>query len=236
MSESTYQNWEIERRRVLRDSLGVGIAVGSYGLSFGALAVTNGLSVPQAMALSILTFTGGSQFALVSILGSGGSSIAGVGAAWMLAARNSLYGLRLAPTLKAYGPRRLLAAQLTIDESTAMSFAQPDQRSARLGFWATGTVVFIVWNLATVVGAASTEAIGDPARFGLDAAVPAALLALVWPQLRRKDASITAVLAAVVALALTPLLPVGLPVLLASVVAIVIGWPEPRTNGVSDRE
>jgi predicted branched-subunit amino acid permease len=236
LTESTNQNWEIERRRVLRDSLGVGIAVGSYGLSFGALAVANGLSVPQAMALSILTFTGGSQFALVSILGSGGTSIAAVGAAWMLAARNSLYGLRLAPTLKAHGPRRLLAAQLTIDESTAMSFAQPDQRSARLGFWATGAVVFIVWNLATVAGAVSTEAIGDPARFGLDAAVPAALLALVWPQLRRKDASITAILAAVVALALTPLLTVGLPVLLAAVVAIVVGWPEPRTKRVVNRE
>ena len=231
MTESTHQNWETERRRILRDSLGVGIAVGSYGLGFGALAVTNGLSVAQAMALSVLTFTGGSQFALVSILGSGGSTVAGVGAAWMLAARNSLYGLRLAPTLNEHGARRLLAAQLTIDESTAMSFAQPNQRSARLGFWATGAAVFIMWNLATVVGAVSTEALGDPARYGLDAAVPAALLALVWPQLRRKDAGTTAVLAAVVALALTPLLPVGLPVLLASVVAIVIGWPEPRDNG-----
>jgi predicted branched-subunit amino acid permease len=213
---------------VLRDSLGVGAAVGTYGISFGALAVSNGLDVWQALALSTLTFTGGSQFALVSVIGAGGTPIAALAASLLLGLRNALYGLRMAPTLGVQGWRKLLAAQLTIDETTAMAVAQPDSRSARLGFWATGAAVFIAWNIATLVGALAASAIGDPATFGLDAAVPAALLALVWPQLRSRGLIFIAVGAAGVALILTPFMPAGLPVLLAATVAVIAAWPEPR--------
>jgi branched chain amino acid efflux pump len=220
-------DWQAGRGGVLKNSVGVGVTVGSYAVAFGALAVASGLTVWQALALSTLTFTGGSQFALVSVVGAGGTPLAAVSASLLLGLRNGLYGLRMAPTLGVHGWRRLLAAQLTIDESTAMAVAQPDQRLARLAFWATGAAIFITWNIATLIGALGASAIGDPATFGLDAAVPAALLALVWPQLRSRNLVGVAVGAAAIALALTPFLPAGLPVLLAATVAIVVAWPEP---------
>ena len=146
--------------------LGVGVAVGAYGLSFGALATTSGLSIAQACALSVLTFTGGSQFALVGVIGAGGSPAAGIVSALLLGVRNSLYGLRLAPTLRVTGGRRLVAAHLVIDESTAMAVAQDEDRAARLGFWSTGLAVFVCWNLATLIGAVGATALGDPEALG----------------------------------------------------------------------
>jgi predicted branched-subunit amino acid permease len=223
-------SWEDSRRPIVRDAVGVGVAVGSYGVSFGALAVTNGLDLWQALALSTLTFTGGSQFALVSVVGSGGTAYAAVAASLLLGVRNTVYGLRLAPLLQVSGRRRLLAAQLTIDESTAMAVAQPNARAARLGFWATGAAVFVCWNIATVVGALGASRIGDPASFGLDAAVPAALLALVWPQLRDHTTRMVALGAAAVALALSPVFPPGVPVLVAASVAVIAAWPDPRVG------
>jgi predicted branched-subunit amino acid permease len=220
--------WVATRARVLREALGLGVVVGTYGVAFGALAVSSGLSAAQALALSTLTFTGASQFALVGVLGGGGSAFAGVAAAWLLGSRNALYGLRLAPLLRA-GPRgrRLLAAHLVIDESTAVAVGQDEDRAARLGFWATGASVFVCWNLATVAGALGTEALGDPRAWGLDAAVGAAFLALLWPRLRDRGALPVALAGAAVALAATPVLPPGVPVLLAGLVALVAGWPEP---------
>jgi len=228
------QAWRQERRQINVDALSIGLAVGTYGLSFGALAVTSGFSLGQTMALSSLTFTGASQFALVGVIGAGGSAVAGVLAALFLGIRNSLYGLSLAPLLQVHGPRRLVAAHLVIDESTAMTISQPTPRAARWGFWATGVAVFVCWNTASLLGAAGAEAIGDPETFGLDAAVGAAFLALLWPRLRQRDARITAALGAAVALALTPFLPPGVPVLLAAAVAVVVAWPVPRRSD-SDR-
>ncbi len=223
-----------EHRRILVDATSIGVAVGTYGLSFGALAVTSGFSLGQTMALSSLTFTGASQFALVGVIGAGGSALAGVLAALFLGVRNSLYGLSLAPLLQVHGARRLLAAHLVIDESTAMTISQPGPRAARLGFWSTGVAVFVCWNTATALGALGAEAIGDPQTFGLDAAVGAAFLALLWPRLGERNARVTAALGAAVALALTPLLPPGVPVLLAAAVAVVVAWPAPR-RGDPDR-
>ena len=221
--------WDRTRRAVIRSATGVGIAVGAYGLSFGALATTSGLSIAQTCALSVLTFTGGSQFALVGVIGAGGSAAAGVASALLLGARNALYGLRLAPTLRVTGVRRLVAAQLVIDESTAVAVAQDDDRAAKLGFWATGLAVFACWNLATLVGAAGATAFGDPEALGLDAAVGAAFLALLWPRLSGRGPWITALVAGGVALALTPHFPAGVPVLVAGLVAVAVGMriPEP---------
>lgn len=220
--------WVDSRRSVLRRSVGVGVAVGTYGVSFGAVSVSAGLSVAQTVALSSLTFTGASQFALVGVIGGGGSLVAGVLAALLLGSRNTLYGLRLAPMLSLSGRRRALGAQLVIDESTAVAIAQDDVRAARLGFWATGTAVFVCWNVATVVGAVAAEALGDLRSWGLDAAVGAAFLALLWPRLRDPGALPAAAVGAGTALALTPFLPPGVPVLLAAVGALLLGWPEPR--------
>jgi predicted branched-subunit amino acid permease len=217
-----------EHRSVRTQSWGVGVAVGAYGLGFGALAVANGFSVTQAVALSVFVFTGASQFALVGVVGAGGAAASGAAAALALGSRNAFYGLRLAPLLQVRGWRRLLAAQLTIDESTAVAISQPNQQLARTGFWTTGAAVFICWNIATVTGALAVEQISDPKVIGLDAAVGAAFLALLWPQLTTTTTRAVAAGAAGLALALTPLLPPGLPVLAAAAVALVIAWPEPQ--------
>ncbi len=213
-----------------RQALSVGVASGAYGVSFGALATASGLSAAQACALSVLMFTGGSQFALVGVLGAGGSGLAGAASAVLLGARNGLYAVQVAPLLGVRGLRRVLAAQLTIDESTAVATAQRDPALGRLGFWATGASVFVLWNAATLLGALVGGALGDPRAWGLDAAAGAAFLALVWPRLVTGSAAAAAAGAVVVATVTTPLLPPGLPVLAAALVAapVLVARRPPR--------
>lgn len=211
------------RRTVLRDSLAVAVATGTYGLSFGALAVAAGLSLAQTCALSLLMFTGGSQFALIGVLGAGGSAGAGIASALLLGARNAFYAIRLAPLLDVRGRRRLAQAHLVIDESTAMALAQPELPAARLAFLATGIGIFVTWNLTTALGAVGADALGDLRAYGLDAAGPAAFVGLIAPRLRGRDPFLVAGAAAVVALALIPLVPAGVPVLVAALAAVVVG-------------
>ena len=211
------------RGAVVRDSLGVGLATGTYGVSFGAVAVTSGLDVLQTCALSLLMFTGASQFALVGVVASGGAPLAGTLSALLLGTRNSLYGLRLAPLLQWRGWRRAGAAHLLIDESTAMAVDRPTTDQARLGFLVTGGSVFLLWNAATALGALAGTAIGDPRDYGLDAAVGAAFLALLWPRLDRPLHRWVAVAAAAVALGAVPVTTAGTPVLVAAGVALLAG-------------
>jgi predicted branched-subunit amino acid permease len=214
---------------VLRDAVGVGVATGAYGVSFGALSVAAGLSIAQTAALSLLMFTGASQFALVGVIGSGGNPLAGAATAVLLGVRNGLYGLGLAGVLRVRGVRRLGAAQLMIDESAAMAVGHEDPRLARLAYWATGGAVFVCWNLATVVGGVGAESLSDPTTLGLDAAAPAAFLALLAPRLHAREPWVVALLAALVALVATPFLSDGLPVLCAALVAVIAGiwWRDP---------
>ncbi|MGZ6827274.1 MAG: AzlC family ABC transporter permease, partial [Mycobacteriales bacterium] len=165
----------------MRRALGISVAVGAYGLSFGAAATAAGLSVPQACALSLLVFTGASQFALVGVLGAGGSAVAGIATALLLGSRNTMYAVALAERLPRR--RRLLAAQVTIDESAAVALTSPSSL-APLGFWTAGLGVYVLWNLATLVGAVTATTV-DPHALGLDAAVGAAFLGLLWPRLRQ---------------------------------------------------
>jgi 4-azaleucine resistance transporter AzlC len=211
-----------QRRRISSNAVGIGLATGAYGLSFGAIGVASGLSAAQTQALSLLMFTGASQFALVGVLGAGGGAVAAILTAWLLGARNTMYALSMAPTLRVSGLRRFAAAELTIDESTAMALAHPDPpAAARHAFWATGISVYVLWNIGTVLGAVGAAAIGDPATFGLDAAIPAAFLALLWPRLVDRTMWAVALAGATVALLLTPLLLPGLPVLAAGLVALI---------------
>lgn len=214
---------------VRRDSLGVGIAVGSYGFAFGAASVSAGLSVLQSCLLSLCTFTGGTQFAVVGVAASGGTLGAALGGGLLLGSRNMLYAMRLAPLLRVRGLRRILAAHGTIDESTAMAVAQSEPTLARTAFWWTFAGVFTFWNLFTLFGAVSANAVGDPAKFGLDAVVPAAFLALLAPRLRsgRLERSIAAG-GAVIAFVLIPFTPPGVPVLAASG-ALVLAFAGIRT-------
>lgn len=212
-----------DRRSIVRDGVAVGVATGAYGLSFGAIAVAAGLDVWQTCALSLLMFTGASQFAMVGVLASGGAPVAGAATALLLGLRNGLYALRLAPLLAWTGWRRVAAAHLVIDESTAMSVNRSSTPAARTGFLATGVSVFVLWNLATLVGAVAGQSLGDPRDYGLDAAVGGAFLALLWPRLRSRTNQLVAVLSVAVALGLVPLTPSGFPVLAAGVVALVVG-------------
>ncbi|WP_218566440.1 AzlC family ABC transporter permease [Vallicoccus soli] len=218
-------SWQERRRATVRQAAGVGLATGSYGVSFGALAVAAGLSPAQACALSLLAFTGGSQFAYVGVVAGGGASASGALSALLLGSRNALYGLRVAPLLRRgpgpRGLRRAVGAQLVIDESTAVALGQPDERAARLGFWATGLAVYALWNASTLLGALAGDLLGDPRTYGLDAAAPAAFVALLAPRLRGREAWAVAAVAAVLAVALVPAVPVGVPVLAAGAVALV---------------
>jgi predicted branched-subunit amino acid permease len=213
------------QRRITSNAVGIGVATGAYGLSFGAISVASGLSVGQTQILSLAMFTGASQFALVGVLGAGGGAIAAILTAWLLGARNGLYALSLAPMLRVRGLRRLAAAQLTIDESTAMALAHPEPvAAARHAFWTTGLSVYVLWNIGTIIGAVGASAINDPAMLGLDAAIPAGFIALLWPRLVGRTMWAVAVAGAVVALVLTPVLRPGLPVLAAGVVALAASW------------
>lgn len=214
------------RREVWREGLGVAIATSAYGVSFGALAVASGLDVWQTCVLSMLMFTGGSQFAFIGVFGAGGVAAlpSAVASAALLGVRNVAYGMRMSPTIGSGFFRRMAAAQVTIDESTAVAISQSTPALRRLGFWITGLGVFIGWNITTLVGALLGDVLGDPKSWGLDAAAAAAFLALLWPRLRQRQAIAVGVAAAVIAAALTPVLMPGLPVLVAAVVAIVVGW------------
>ncbi len=215
------------RRAAIRDSFAVGIATAAYGISFGALAVAAGLDIWQTCFLSLVMFTGGSQFALIGVLASGGVAAGGsaIATAALLGIRNVVYGMRMKPVVDTGGPiQRVSAAWVTIDESTAVALAQSEDRAARTGFWVTGVVIFVGWNLTTLAGALIGDALGDTRAWGLDAAAAAAFLGLLWPRLKRFQAGAVAVGAALVATITTPVLMPGLPVLVAAVVAFAVGW------------
>ena len=219
------------RSATLRDAIGLGVAVGLYGVAFGAAAVGAGLGPWQALAMSALMFTGASQFALVGVLGAGGGALAAVGSALLLGTRNTVYGVRLAPMLAPRGLlRRAGAAHWVIDETTAMAVAAPDRELGRLAFWVTGATIYLGWNATTLLGALGAGALGDTAQAALDSVVPAAFLALLWPRLQRGAAEAAvqrrvAVGGAVVALALTPFVPAGMQVVLAVVAVALAFWP-----------
>lgn len=213
------------RAQVLRQSLSVAVATGAYGISFGALSVAAGLSIWQTQTLSLLLFSGGSQFAFVGIMAGGpAGAVAAIATSTLLGVRNSLYGLQVSRLLDVRGLRRLAAAQVTIDESTAVGVAQPEAAAGRLGFWSTGLGVFVCWNAMTFLGAEVGNAIGDPRRYGLDAAAAAAFCALLWPRLKSADAFAIAALAAVVAVLLAPHAPAGVPVLVAALSALLAAF------------
>ncbi|MDR1185852.1 MAG: AzlC family ABC transporter permease [Bifidobacteriaceae bacterium] len=224
-------NASTAKREAVRQAVSVSVATGLYGVSFGALAVTAGLSIWQTQLLSMVMFTGGSQFALVGVLGAGGLGSAAVASAALLGGRNLLYAVQLGPLLGLRGWRRLLGAQLTIDESTAVALAQSDGSARRTGFWWAGAGVWVCWNALTLAGALAGDAMGDPRAWGLDAAAAAAFLGLLWPRLASRGAQATASLAVFIALVASPFLTPGVPVLLAALAALAVGfWPRAESG------
>lgn len=220
-------------RSYVRDAIILGVAVGVFGAGFGVLAVTSGLTVLQACAMSLLVFTGASQIAAVSVVGAGGSPATAIASALLLGARNAFYGMTMASHLGGSVLKRAAAAHLTIDESTAMATAQSDRSDTEGAFWASGLSVFIFWNAGTVLGAVGGSAIGDPNALGLDAAFPAGFIALMMPALRHRSGRTAAIAGAVVAAIAVPFTRPGVPIILAAagaVVALVLAGPPPRPD------
>ena len=212
-----------KKNQVDRTALSVAFTVGLYGAAFGAAGVTAGFSILQTCLLSILLFSGASQFAVVGIMGAGGAAISAIATATLLGFRNTLYGLQMAPILKVKGFKRVLAAQITIDESTAVATLQDNDEDRKRGFYLTGIGVYVFWNLFTFLGALGASAIGDPSVWGLDAAVPAAFLGLIWPRLKNKIQFLVSGVAIAWALLLTPVTPAGIPIITTVVLAIIFG-------------
>jgi 4-azaleucine resistance transporter AzlC len=206
-------------RAILRQALAIGVAVGLFGLSFGVLARETGLSLLQAGGLSTLVFAGSTQLAAVGVAAEGGTALSAVLGGLLLSARCVAFGVTLAPLLSGPRWRRLLASHLIIDETAAVAAAQPDPAAARRGFWAAGVSVFVLWNAGTVAGWFLTGAI-DVEATGLDAAIPAAFVALLWPRLDAAPARVAAGVGAATALLAVPLLPAGAPILLAALGAL----------------
>lgn len=214
-----------ELRPVVSAGVTLGAIVGVFAVVFGVGAVAAGGTVLQACVMSMLVFTGASQFTAVSVVDGGGSPASALSGAMLLAARNGVYGLTMARHLHGPLPRRLLAAHVTIDESTAMAVAQQTPHRREVAFWVTGASVFVFWNVGTLIGALAGSAI-DPEVFGLDAAFPAGFVAMVAPQFRTPAGRAAGLLGALVCLVTVPFVPVGLSVLCASV-AVLVGVRRP---------
>ncbi len=218
----------------LRIGLSIAVATGLYGVSFGALGVASGLTVWQTIALSLLMFTGGSQFAFIGVLSGGGTAAAALSAAGLLGIRNAVYGMQMKRMLKPQGWQRYVAAQVTIDESAATASGQSDANEQRLGFWSAGLGIYVLWNVFTMLGAVLGNAMGDPRQWGLDGAAVAAFLGLLWPRLSAREPVALAVACALVSISIVPFTAPGVPILVAASVAAIWGWFShgPRDQGL----
>ena len=209
------------RDEIIMTALILGSAIGIFGIAFGVLSVNTGLTTLQTQCMSIFVFTGASQIAAVSIISTGGSQTTALIAALILAMRNGLYGLRLIPIITGSLPKRLLASQLIIDESTGMASAQVDRKDSFRAFWLGGVSVFIFWNLGTLLGSLIGASVGDPKNLGLDIVFPVTFLALLMPQLTSIGRISIALIASFIVLVTTPFLPLGIPILLAALAVLL---------------
>ena len=205
---------------IIGPALGLGFAVFAFGLSFGVMCIDAGGSVPKAMAMSLLVFTGASQFSSVSVIAAGGSAVSAVVGALILASRNAVYGVAVAPSLRGSLPYRLFAAQFTIDETTGMTLAQETPQRRRRAFWVTAASIYVFWNIATLIGALAGSSI-DTQKYGLDVAFAAAFVGMLAPLITTRRARRVALAGAMVCLAATPVVPIGAGIIVAALVALV---------------
>jgi predicted branched-subunit amino acid permease len=224
-----------ERARLVRDALGVGLAVGAYGLSYGALAVSGGLTVAQTQFLSLVLYGGSAQLALIGTLAAGGGGLAAATTAALLGVRGLFYGVSMRPVLGLRGAALLPAAHLLSDESAAMAIAGRTPEERRAAYWITGATVFLFWNATTLAGALSGSLLADPEALGLDAASSAAFLALVAPRLRERAGRTVFGAAALVAVAVSPFAGSGLPVVAAGLTAVGVALLPPARGGDRSR-
>ncbi len=214
--------WRTLDRSLVRDIAAIAAAVGFVGLSFGAIATASGVPAWAVVAFSVIVFAGGSQFMAVGLLAAG-SPVTAVLAALLLNARHLPFGMAVADVLAGGWGRRLVGTHLMVDESVAFALAQPDRERRTGAYWLTGSLLFALWQVGTVLGIGLGSAVGDPDKFGLDAAFPAALIALILPRLADPAGRRVALVGAAVAVGATFVLPAGLPVLLALVGLLAAG-------------
>lgn len=213
---------KVAERRIRNRALTIGVSVTPFGLSFGAVSVEAHLSLIQVCLLSLVLFSGASQFALVSIIGAGGSYVSAVGTALLLGVRNGLYGARINALLHPAGWRRFVMAEVTIDESTAMAVSEARTGYAARAFWSTALSVYVLWNVSTIAGALVGNALGSPATTGLNVAGPAAFIALLAPRLSTVSMRLVALGSGVIALVTVPFVPVGAPILIGGLTAVAL--------------
>lgn len=219
-----------------RDIALVCLADGIVGVSFGAISVAVGLPLWLPILMSVVVFAGASQFLFVAIIAAGGSPIAAFAAGLLVNARHLPFGLAIGDAIGHGWLRRIVGSQLIIDESTAFALAERDSARRRIAFWGCGIALFICWNIGVIAGAFGGTVISDTDALGMDAAFPAVLLALVMPSLKDRATRFAAIVGAVVAVALTPLLPAGLPVLLSLIALplVLIGSRKRRSSNGTD--
>ena len=217
-------------RAIRRQALSIAVAVSPFGLAFGVACTEAGFGLGEALGFSALVFTGSAQFAAVRILADGGTAIAAMAAAILLSLRSLAYGLVMAPALQGPAWWRALVSQLMIDEAMAVGAAQRSRRLQRAGFLWGGGAVFVLWNVSTVAGALLVSSAGDLVEtLGMDATIPAAFLALVWPRLADPRERRVAIGGAVIALVLVPIAPAGVPILGATG-AVLLAWTKPDVH------
>src|SRR5690606_960429 len=228
------RGWRTIDRGLLRDAAAIGVAIFAIGVSFGAIAAAAGLPTWAVVAMSVLVFAGGAQCPAVGLVAAG-SPVGAVVGGLLLNARHLPFGFTVAEVVGSRWPARLLGSHLMVDEAVAFALAQPSPQRRRTAYWLAGATVFVVWNVGTGVGIALGAA-ADPAVLGLDAAFPAGLLALLAPSLGDRAAGRVAVVGAGVALLTTPVLPAGVPVLLALSGLVVAGRVRSRPGGREEPE
>jgi 4-azaleucine resistance transporter AzlC len=216
-------------RDIIRDVALVAAATALVGVTFGAITVSAGLPVWLPVMLSVLVFSGASQFVFVGLMIAGGGPMAAVLAALLVNVRHLPFGLVVGDLLGTGPARRLAGSHLMIDEAVAFALSQDDGPRRRAAYWVTGIGLFVSWNAAVVVGAAAGTAISDTGALGLDAAFPAVLLALILPSLRAPATRRAALAGVVVALVTAPFVPTGVPVLLA-LAGVVVGARRARSD------
>lgn len=212
----------MSRDPIVRNAVSIGVATAVYAVSFGVLSVSAGFSVAQTCVMSLVCFTGASQLTFASVIGAGGGVAGALPPALLLAGRNVLYALSLNGVVSGSVPERALRAHVVVDETTAMAHAQPTLAAKRHAFDLTAVCLFTAWNIGTLAGALAGRGLGNPRDYGLDAVFPAVFLALLAPQLRGPQAIRAAAAGALIALAVLPIAPAGVPIIAAALGAVPV--------------
>jgi 4-azaleucine resistance transporter AzlC len=217
------QTLEEQKRSLRTRALSIGVAVAPFGFAFGVLCTQAGLNIWQAMGFSSFVFTGGSQFAAVTVLREGGAASTAIAGSLLLAMRFLAYGVVMSPSMSKSRWKRALESHLMIDESLAVGTAASDRSLIRYGYLAGGLSVFAFWNTATLLGVLIGSGAGDAiATYGIDAAIPASFVVLVWPRLRDKEQLPIALLGGLITVVAIPFTPPGVPILAAALACVLV--------------